>query len=674
MLMLPAALFFHAAAQIEQFTAPGFGAPVAGVWYAPGEATSALPLGALGTGFVDFTSRLTFGNTTTENTWLKPQSVGTKCGIEISVAGKSFGLYPDTSAAPTSARFCGHFPMADVDFHDDFSPVEMYLRAFAPVVAHDYEHSSRPIAFFHFTVKNKGAEDSPVRIALQWEAASGGEYSEDGDVSLLKGEHGSYAVGGTGTGWALANSSPHANTARIEASVTLKPGEERDLVLALAWYFPEWTSSDGEVLRHRYASEYADGGAVLAASLPEALAIERKIIAWQERIYRSKVPNALKDAVINGLYILARNSWWLDDWRFFQSESFTGCAITETFVCRFNGSFPLAVLFPECEKATMRAVASAQAESGEIPFGLGTPMGSHSPMFHLQHPIVSSEFVLVTWRNYVLWRDENYLAEMYPHIKKALRFAMTLDTDNDGVINEDPGSEKGFPANQYYDIWPWWGTSAYTGSIWLAALKAGAAAAKKQKDAPFAEELHMWLERATRAFEEKLWTGQYYRLYNDPVRKRVSETSLTNALCGQWFAYCCGLDGILPEERIDFVIDTVLRLNVRATPYGAVNGVGPNGAADESFPDHSAVITIGEVWNFCAMAAFAGREQEATDLFVRSYENLVLAQRTPWNISWSLDRKTGALKWGINYYSNPCVWTLLQALDPKCYEGLARSR
>jgi non-lysosomal glucosylceramidase len=320
----------------------------------------------------------------------------------------------------------------------------------------------------------------------------------------------------------------------------------------------------------------------------------------------------------------------------------------------------------------MRAVAAAQAPSGEIPFGFGSPLGSRSPMFQIQHPIVSSEFVLTTWRNYTLWKDRAYLDEMYPRCQAAMRYAMTLDTDHDGVVNEHPGSENGFPANQYYDIWPWWGTSAYTGSIWLAALRAGEEMAKIRGDAVFAEEMRKWYAPAAAAFYQKLWTGAYYRLYNDPERKRLSDTSLTNALCGQWFAYATGLGDIVPRQTILSSIDAVFRWNAAATAFGAVNGVRPDGTPDETFPDHSAVITVGEVWNFCAMAAFAGRQEDAMRLFNCSYANILLQQRTPWNIPWSLDHNTGAIKWGINYYSNPCVWTLFQALDPGAYAKLGK--
>ena len=918
MFMLSVMFLVQAAPELDTFQAPGYEQPVSGVWYGPGEAASALPLGGLGTGFVDFTSRATFGANTIENTWLRPQPSGAKSGLEVAVGATKVALYAGDTASIPSMRYWGHFPAADVDFGEAFGETSVYLRAFAPLIPHDYTLSNLPAALFRFTVTNRAQTKRPVTLALQWQAnapagrkaqgnvegalgwrratlapgdvwrvapvllfarnraalteplwpsvtqgtalrgtavpegtayafgavkyflldgfggfnwetrrresarfngaenigqllwrltwgdqragrrldgafgfsndglpaktadgalevglrvvqagadgvalvfeienVSGGDlrdlefgfaanfdlggpkraehqraefdaglkgivFEDDGvdivaalvgdadefivstwpqahqamqrhellpfdaplDVAQATGLEngirlnvpgGSYAVGAqSDAGWSVQNSAPEPGVIRCEARRTLGPGETADLVLALAWHFAYWTSSDGERVRNRYASAYKDAGEALSTALANARDAQQKVIAWQERVYGRDIPPLLKDALVNGLYLLARNTWWMDDGRFFQSESFTGCPITETFVCRFNGSFPLALLWPECERATMEAVAKAQADSGEIPFSFGRPLGTRSLRFHCQHPIVSSEFVLTTWRNYVLWQDKGYLEAMYPAVKRALRFAMTLDKDGDGLINEDPGSERGWPANQYYDIWPWWGTSAYTASIWLAALRAGEECAKKQGDDAFADELRAWYGRGAKAFEDKLWTGEYYRLYNDPAGNRRSETSLTNALCGQWFAYTCGLGDLVPRSNVNSVIDTVLRLNAAATPYGAVNGVGPNGAVDETFPDHSAVITIGEVWNFCAMAASVGRKTDAIELFEESYANVLLRQRTPWNITWSLNRDTGKLKWGWNYYSNTCVWTLFQALDATGYHAFGK--
>ena len=659
--ILPLLSLLVAVPHFETFTPAGFNVPVAGVWYEAGEATSAFPLGALGTGFIELNSDGTFGNTTCENDWLKPKPVPANCGFEIGVGDKIYGFGPNAKNKIAN-RFWGHFPASDIEC-GELDGVKCSLRAFAPLIPYAYNISSSPAALFRFTVTNQGKKGVPVTIALNWTGAGSPQPTEgDANVCLINATSGTYAIGAMGEGWDLTPLMGKADVTRLEARASLMSGETREITFGVAWYFPKWTSSDNEVLTHYYADGPTNAAEVLLPNLLEAADNEKMICEWQEHVYKSTAPDTLKDAVINGLYILARNSWWMDDGRFFQSESFTGCPITETFVCRFYGSIPLALFWPELEKATMSQVAAAQAPSGELPFGFGIPMGSKSPYYHCQHPIVSTEFVLLCWRNQLLWRDTCYLKEMFPTVKKALQYAMTLDKDGDGLVDEDPGSETGFPANQYYDIWPWWGTSSYTASLWLAALEAGEKMATEAEDAAFASELKGWFEKGSKSFEQKLWTGEYYRLYNDITGGRISNTLLTNALCGQWFTSSNGLPDLVPKDQLTKHIQSVHNLNVAATPFGAVNGVGPDGKVDESFKDHSSVTTIGEVWCFCAMAAAAGMKEEAISLFDRSYENIALLQKTPWNIPWCLDRETGAIRWGIHYYSNPCVWSLFQVL------------
>lgn len=672
MLMLVASLCLGAQPMVETFSAPGFENAVSGVWYEAGQLKSPMPLGGLGTGFIELNGNGTLGAMSAENDWLKPKPVSENSGFVIEVGGKRVELLPG-KASGADVRFWGHFPCADLDFGNTFGEVRVRLRAFGPLVAHDYEVSGLPAAFFKFSVVNSGQEPLTVRVAGHWQAPEppdAGAVQVDGRV--WRDARGSYALGARGDGWKTEDGVEAQNRLVCAATRPLEPGETGEVWFAIAWYLPEWTLSDGELLRHRYVRNFKDAGEVLQRALEQAPSIEQGIIEWQSKIYDAKIPPLLQDAVINGLYVLARNSWWLADGRFFLSESFTGCPITETLVCRFNGSFPLALLWPECEKASMAEFIRTQAESGQIAFGFGTPLGSRTPMMDLQRPIVSTEFVLMCWRNFVLWKDEAYLREVYPAMKRAMQYALTLDTDGDGLVNEAPGSDKGFPANQYYDIWPWWGTSAYTGSISLAALRAAEMAAEKLGDDAYREEIGAVRVRAHEAFERLLWNGSYYRLYNDPAKERSSETLLTNALCGQWFAYAAGLGELVPKEHVLSVIDTVLRLNGAATAYGAVNGVRPDGMIDDSFAGHSAVITIGEVWNFCAMAAFAGKKEEAIRLFEESYGNVALRQCAPWNIPWSYKPETGEISWGVHYYSNPCVWTLFQALDAAGYESLAR--
>ncbi|GEM_PF-1133479 len=495
---------------------------------------------------------------------------------------------------------------------------------------------------------------------------------------------GSYAIGASGKGWRL-KATPCEKAidglarAKLVAQTLLKPGEEKWVTFAFAWHFPTWQSSDGKLCRHRYAVRFQDAQSVATFALANAQKIERRIIAWQERIYGSDLPDWLKDALINGLYSLARNTWWLDDGRFFHNESFTGCSVTETLVCRFNGSFATLLLFPELEKRTMREFARFQKDDGEIPFGFGIPMGLEAPMFRVQHPIVSTEWVLMVWRDYLWTGDKQFLRDLYPHVKKAIGFAMTLDKDGDSLINDDPGSEKswpnGWPAHQYYDQWPWFGTSAYVAGIGLAALRAAEEMAKVMGDAEFARYCRKHFEQGRKAYDEKLWNGRYYRLYHDPQRNRKSETCLTNQLCGQWYAWLCDLGELHPMERIVSALKSIAKLNMKATKWGAVSGVMPDGMPDESGGWQSKEVVIGEVWNFATTTLFTSRarvpsradksagrgsptlHQIGLTAAERVYRALLQSEMM-WNQHFNHSAKDASPVWGSHYYSNLCLWAL----------------
>src|SRR5207247_2465669 len=107
----------------------------------------------------------------------------------------------------------------------------------------------------------------------------------------------------------------------------------------------------------------------------------------------------------------------------------------------------------------------AQRADGAIAFAFGGRENWDAPFYDTQQIIDSSEFVLMAWRDYAWWNDKVWADEVYPAVKKALQFARTLDTDGDGLINDDLSL-------QYYDGWQFHGASAYTSGIWLAALKA----------------------------------------------------------------------------------------------------------------------------------------------------------------------------------------------------------
>jgi uncharacterized protein (DUF608 family) len=255
------------------------------------------------------------------------------------------------------------------------------------------------------------------------------------------------------------------------------------------------------------------------------------------------------------------------------------------------------------------------------------------------------------------WHDKSWAAEMMPAVKKALAFAKTLDTDGDGLINDEKSM-------QYYDGWHFYGASAYTASIQLAALRAGEELAKTLGDKEFEVYCRTWFDKAQKQFENLLWTGSYYRLYNNPLTGRKSDTSLANQLVGQWYSYLCNLGEILPKEHIDLALQYVAKVNGAHTAFGLVNGITSAGKIDteSGASGHSSSQTIGETYCYAATCIHAGLKDLGLPFAERLVRDLALVQRRTWNMTWNMDPKTGACAWGDEYYSNMCVWDLYAAL------------
>ena len=191
-----------------------------------------------------------------------------------------------------------------------------------------------------------------------------------------------------------------------------------------------------------------------------------------------------------------------------------------------------------------------------------------TPRYHCQHPLNSGQYAQMIYRLYLRSGDQDLLAHFYDSAKRAIRYQFSLDDDDDGLVNDQAHVSPGelWPANQFYDIWPWWGTSAYVAGTWLATLSCGAAMATAMNDSDFAAECADWLARGKAAYQDKLWNGEHYRLWHDPANTSGEgpdcDVSLGNQLMAQWCVRIAGAPDILPAEQVQSALGAVKRLNM----------------------------------------------------------------------------------------------------------------
>jgi uncharacterized protein (DUF608 family) len=180
---------------------------------------------------------------------------------------------------------------------------------------------------------------------------------------------------------------------------------------------------------------------------------------------------------------------------------------------------------------------------------------------------MNQQFVLLVCRDWLWTADRGYLERMWPYIKRAMANTAELDTDGDGLPDRDT-------RRNTYDAWNFFGTPSYIASLWMGALLAGVRMAEEMGEGGLAAEWRATLDRGRKAFDEKLWNGEYYSLWVDGDRR--DECCMTDQIDGEWFTELIGLGHTLPDERIRAALAAVMRYNHNRED-GLVNATYPPG-------------------------------------------------------------------------------------------------
>lgn len=272
---------------------------------------------------------------------------------------------------------------------------------------------------------------------------------------------------------------------------------------------------------------------------------------------------------------------------------------------RFYGSWGLLRWWPEIEKQEMleyaasvpqenpqqynwlwkslrenRLVAYTRKVAGAVPHDLGAP--GEDPFVNVNQynfqdvsnwRDLNSKYVLMVWRDYFLTgsTDEAFLRANYKPVLQAMEHLRRYDTDGDGLIENG-----GFP-DQTYDVWVATGESAYSGGLYLAALRATARMAERLGDQKTVDAYDALAARASTAFVRKLWTGQYFRY---SVLGQDNNAVMAEQQAGQWYASLTDLGDLVPRDMQRSALKKVYELNVKKFAHGemgALNGVSPEG-------------------------------------------------------------------------------------------------
>ena len=424
----------------------------------------------------------------------------------------------------------------------------------------------------------------------------------------------------------------------IAVRFTLAPHEKRMVPMALSWDLPLIQFGGGRKWVRRYTKFFGAEGEhawqIAKTALNEGDTWSKAIDAWQKPyIEDESKPLWYRGELFNEMYILADGGTvWAheldglgnanhasakDDDTFGYLECFD-YVYYSTLDVRFYGSFPMIRFWPEIEKQVMRQYADTITESnpqkylwswkaqhdhqlvtmerktaGSAPHDLGAP--AEDPFVNVNQynyqdvsnwRDLNSKYVLMIWRDYVFTgsTDVTFLHYIWNSVKAAMEHLRQYDTDGDGLIENG-----GFP-DQTYDDWIASGESAYSGGLYLGALRATTEIALKVGDPKTATEYDSLFKQAQAAYIKKLWNGTYF---DYDTKSEYHSDIMAEQLAGQWYANLTGLGDLVPREMRLSALKRVFDYNVMLFgngQIGAVNGIGPNGELLDQNPQ------VTEVW------------------------------------------------------------------------------
>ena len=479
--------------------------------------------------------------------------------------------------------------------------------------------------------------------------------------------------------------------AALAVRLDVPAGERRQVVFALSWDMPVARFGSGRGWYRRYTRFYGRDGQAAARIAGDALrqypAWEEKIAAWQQPVLDDPaLPDWYKTALFNEAYYLVDGGtiWTagreeevhaqadllpegeLGHFAYLESHEYR---LYNTLDVHFNASFALAMLWPQLELSLMRdfihtldledqqthiiwhsGKGAPRKLRGILPHDLGSPavdpwhvLNDYQAQDISRWKDLNSKFVLLLFRDFILTKDRDFLAEAYPAARQAIDLLAKFDKDCDGLIENE-----GFP-DQTYDTWTMDGPSAHCGGLWLACLAAVQAMAEAMGRHADAADYRQHLERAQEAFESRLWNGEYYNF--DASRGKTPTTIMADQLTGHWFAQACGLPGVVPIDHARSAYRKIFTFNVQKAAgekFGAINGMWPDGRVDHTCLQ-SEEMWLGTTYSLAAGMLLEGLADEAfataRGAYLAIYQYYDLWFRTPEAITLSgVHRAVGYLR------------------------------
>lgn len=394
--------------------------------------------------------------------------------------------------------------------------------------------------------------------------------------------------------------SPHGKTwaGAIINEITLAPLEKKNVVFLLSWSFPNryknWEERrlyrnvgvDNKSkfwIGNRYNRWFKGAKNVIEYALENFEFLETKTQDFYNLLFGTTIPDVIIDSISATMSILRSPSCFLTKKGEFMG--FEGCcgASTSLHTVNHGGCCPMncthvwnyavtqSRLYPSLEISMLENEFLRITQEGLLPHRLIVPtylpQAENVQIGGPENPAIDGLFgcILKTYRMLLNGNDFEWFKKIYPKIRKLMNYIFQeCDPDEQGVIEgEQPNT---------YDI-SFFGPNLFIGSLYLAALKAMEKMAEMVSDDGFKKKCINRFDNGKKNYDTTLWNGEYWiQIYDEKIHKisQYGKGCLSDQLFGQFWAYMLQLGTLLPEDKLEITLDSIMKYNYKENFYGYV--------------------------------------------------------------------------------------------------------
>ena len=349
-------------------------------------------------------------------------------------------------------------------------------------------------------------------------------------------------------------------------TVTLQPGESRNLTFVLSWFFPNLNHIPKIKEQGRwYASRFPSAGDVIRYFQQNRVRLAGETRSWHDTWYDSTLPWWFLERTILTVDNLASSSnYRFRNGRWWAWEGVGACEGTCGHV--YGYAQAVARLFPSIEREQREKVDFG---SSLTPEGWIDCRGENQGKAAID---AQAMYILRALREHQMSTDNAFLARIWPGVKKA----------TEHLIRQDPG-EKGVIRGAQHNTLDadWYGEVSWYNGLYLASLQSSAVMADTMQDPAFAARCREIAERGTAYQTANLFNGEYFQNKVDPAHPASINSGSgceIDQVLGQSWAFQVGLPRVLPKNETVSALQSLWTNNFAPDvgPFKAVYTKGRN--------------------------------------------------------------------------------------------------